>query len=122
MIFTESILFCSVFGKCLENLRERCNISLVNNEETLKKKVSKPSFIRCQIFNEDLVGVHNRQVNLLLNKPIYVGQVILDLSKWLMYHFHYKVMKPKYGDKLELLFTDTGKSWFYKYVLIVKLK
>lgn len=104
--------FYSVFGKCLENLRARCNISLVNDEEVLKKKVAKPSFIRCQIFNEDLVGVHIKQVNLLLNKPIYVGQTILDLSKWLMYDFHYKVMKPRYGEKLALLFTDTGNYIF----------
>lgn len=82
----------------------------MNNEENLKKKVSKPSFVRCQIFNEDLVGVQNQYVNLLLNKPIYVGQAILDLSKWLMYHFHYKVMKPKYEERISLLFTDTGIS------------
>jgi len=97
-----------VFGKFLENLRERISMSLVHSEEKLKKCVAKPSFIRSQIFNGDLVGVLSQQTNLLLNKPIYVGQVILDLSKWLMYHFHYKVMKPKYGDKIKLLFTDTG--------------
>jgi hypothetical protein len=69
---------------------------LIHSEENLIKCVAKPSFPRCQIFNEDLVGVENKQVNLSLNKPIYVGQAILDISKWLMYHFHYKVMKPKY--------------------------
>lgn len=70
--------------------------------------MAKPSFERFQIFNEDLVGVQNKQVNLMLNKPIYAGQAILDLSKQLMYEFHYKVMKPMYGDNINLLFTDTG--------------
>lgn len=69
----------------------------------------KPSFDRFLIFNEDLVGVVNKKTNLLLNKPIYVGQAILDLSKKLMYEFHYKIMKPMYGDKIKLLFTDTGE-------------
>ncbi|CAC5381016.1 unnamed protein product [Mytilus coruscus] len=97
----------NVFGKCMENLRERFNLSLIHSEEKLKKFVSKPSFERIQIFNEDLVGVQNKQVNLILNKPIYAGQVILDLSKQLMYEFHYKVIKPMYGDNVNLLFTDT---------------
>ncbi|CAG2225697.1 unnamed protein product [Mytilus edulis] len=98
-----------VFGKCMENLRARMNLRLINSasEEKLKKLVAQPSFLCCQIFNEDLVGVHNQQINLTLNKPIYAGQAILDLSKRLMYEFHYKVMKPQYGDKINLLFTDT---------------
>lgn len=94
----------------MENLRARMNLRLINSasEEKLKKLVAQPSFLCCQIFNEDLVGVHNQQINLTLNKPIYAGQAILDLSKRLMYEFHYKVMKPQYGDKINLLFTDTG--------------
>ncbi|CAC5391317.1 unnamed protein product [Mytilus coruscus] len=96
-----------VFGKCLENIRSRLNFHLVNTPERLRKYVSKPSFERFQIFNEDQIGVVNKQVNLVLNKPIYVGQAILDLSKKLMYDFHYNLMKPMYGDKINLLFTDT---------------
>ena len=87
-------------------------MTLAHSEEKLRKYVAKPSFVRVQIFNEDLVGVHNKQVNLLLNKPIYVGQTILDLSKRLMYDFHYNVMKRKYGDNIALLFTDTGMLHF----------
>lgn len=92
----------------MENLRARMSLQLVHSEEKLKKLVAKPSFLRSQIFNEDLVGVHNQQINLTLNKPIYAGQVILDLSKMFMYEFHYKVMKQKYCDRINLLFTDTG--------------
>ena len=101
-----TLFFFSVFGKCIENLRARMLLQLVNSEEKLKKLVATPSFLRCQIFNEDLVGAHNQQINLTLNKPIYAGQVILDLSKMLMYEFHYKVMKQKYGDQINFLFTD----------------
>jgi len=102
------LYLCSVFGKCLENLRQRFNLTLCHSKEKLRKYVAKPSFERFQIFNEDLVGVQNKQVNLMLNKPIYAGQAILDLSKQLMYEFHYKVMKPMYGNNINLLFTDTG--------------
>lgn len=97
--------------KMLENLRGRFSLSLVHSKEKLKKCVSKPSFVRFQIFNEDLVGVHNKQVNLVLTKPIYSGQAILDLSKRIMYEFHYKVMKPKFGVNISLLFTDTGMAF-----------
>ena len=90
----------------MENLRNRVDIKLVNNEDRLKKYTSRPSFERFQIFNEDFVGVENKTTNLLLNKPVYVGATILELSKIVMYDFHYNVMKPKYGDNLNLLFTD----------------
>lgn len=71
-------LMCnSVFGKTMENLRNRVDIKLVNNKRSLRKYTSKPSFERFQIFNEDLVGIQNKKTNLLLNKPVYVGASIL---------------------------------------------
>ena len=63
----------------------------------LKKYYAKPSFHRVQIFNNDLVGVENKKVTVLLNKPVYVGQTILYLSKIEMYNLHYNIMKKKYG-------------------------
>lgn len=96
----------------MENLRNRVNIKLINNENMLQKYTSRPSFDRFQIFNEDLVGVQNKTINLVLNKPVYVGATILELSKILMYDFHYNVMKPKYGDNLNLLFTDTDSLMY----------
>lgn len=71
----------AVFGKTMENLRNRVNIKLAHTEKKLKKLCSKPSFDRLKIFNEDLVGVENKKVKLLLKKPVYIGQTILDLSK-----------------------------------------
>lgn len=64
-------------------------------------------FYRFKIFNADLVGVENKKVKLLLNKPVYIGQTILDLSKLVIYDFHYNLMKNLYEDNIKLLFTDT---------------
>lgn len=101
-----------ISGKTMENLRNRVNIRLIHNKASLRKCVSKPSFERFKIFNEDLVGVENKKTNLLLNKPVYVGSAILELSKIVMYDFHYNVMRPKFGDNLNLLFTDTDSLMY----------
>ena len=97
----------SVFGKTMENLRKRQDIKLVTDKEKLAKWASRPSFVSSKIFNEDLVAVHKIKPTLTLNRPAYVGMCILDLSKTLMYDFHYNYIKSKYGDKARLLFTDT---------------
>ena len=89
----------SVFGKTRENLRKRQNIKLITNHLMLQKYVSKPGFVNSKIFTENLVAIHNIKEKLILDKPIYVGFCILDLSKWLMYDFHYSYIKNKYGDK-----------------------
>ncbi|VDI33606.1 Hypothetical predicted protein [Mytilus galloprovincialis] len=98
----------SVFGKTMEDIRRHRNVKLMTDQKKLVKYTSKPSFDHFQIFNQHLVGIENKKVNILLNKPIYVGQAILDISKALMYEFHYKIMKPMYGEDIRLLFTDTG--------------
>lgn len=102
----------SVFGKTMENVRKRQNITLCTTDEEekrhkLTKLVSKPTYKGYKIFNEDLVAVHMKQSHVTLDKPIYVGFTILELSKYHMYNFHYNVMKKRYGDKINLLFTDT---------------
>ena len=68
---------------------------------------SKPTYVSSKIFNENLVAVHKIEETPVLNRPAYVGMCILDLSKTLMYDFHYNYIKKKYGDKAKLLFTDT---------------
>ena len=102
----------SVFGKTMENLRKRQDVKLVTDEEQLLKWSSKPSFISYKIFNENLVAVHKTKTTLTLNRPAYVGMCILDLSKTLMYDFHYNYIKSKYGDKARLLFTDTDSLMY----------
>ena len=69
--------------------------------------VSKPSFSGSKAFNENLVAVHKIKECLTLDRPAYVGMCILDLSKTLMYDFHYNTIKKMYGNKARLLFTDT---------------
>ena len=97
----------SVFGKTMENLRKRVDVRLVTDEKKLTKLASKPTYVSSKIFNDNLVAVHKIKETLTLNRPAYVGMCILDLSKTLMYDFHYNYIKKKYGDKARLLFTDT---------------
>ena len=97
----------SVFGKMMENLRKRVDVRLVTDEKKLTKLASKPTYVSSKIFNDNLVAVHKIKETLTLNRPAYVGMCILDLSKTLMYDFHYNYIKKKYGDKARLLFTDT---------------
>ena len=79
----------SVFGKTMENIRKRVDVRLVTSKEKLSKLASKPTYVSSKIFNENLVAVHKIKETLTLNRPAYVGMCILDLSKTLMYDFHY---------------------------------
>ena len=97
----------AVFGKTMENLRKRVNVKLINDKTKLTKLTARPSFDSFRIFSEDLAAVNLKKTKLYLNRPIYVGFTILDLSKVLMYQFHYEYMKQKYGDNAKLLFTNT---------------
>ena len=102
----------SVFGKTIENIRKRQNVFLVDDRKLANKLSSKPNFDRATIFDENLVAVHMKKTEVYFNKPIYVGQAILDLSKTLMSDFHYNYIRKKYGNKAELLFTDTDSLMY----------
>ena len=102
----------SVFGKTMENIRNRVNVKLVDSGEQLKKLVAKPNYNSRKIFNENLVSVHMKKTSLTMNKPVYLGMSILDLSKTVMYDFYYNYIKPKYGNRVKLLFTDTDSFLF----------
>ena len=102
----------SVFGKTMENIRNRVDVKLVNDMDMAKKLTAKPNFKHLNIFCEDLVAIHMKKSSLTMNKPIYLGMSILDLSKTVMYDFHYKYIKPKYEDKAKLLFTDTDSLMY----------
>ena len=101
-LFTDSL----IAGKTMENLRNRRTVDLVTSEKKLKKLSAQTSIKQFKIFHENLVAVEQVKVKLTLNQPIYVGFTILDLSKTLMYDFHYSYIKKKYPDST-LLFTDT---------------
>ena len=99
----------SVFGKTMENLRNRVDIKIVrsNEKDKIRKLIASPLYARHVIFTNDLVGIDMHKSRLLLNKPVYTGMTILDKSKILMYDFFYNHLKKQYGEKCELLYTDT---------------
>ena len=95
----------SVYGKTMENLTKRISVKIVNNEKDYLKHVSKPTFISTKIFDTNYAAIHEIKPVLTLNKPVYVGFTVLELSKWLMYDFHHNFIKKTFNAKL--LFTDT---------------
>ena len=98
----------AVFGKTIENIRKHKDIRLVNNEEAYLKAVMKPNFKSGTLFGPNLMGCEMGKIKAVVNKPVYLGQAILDLSKIVMYEFHYDYMKHKYADdKLTLCYMDT---------------
>ena len=96
----------SVFGKTIKNIRKRQNIILVDDRDKALKLSSRPNFDRSTTFDPNLIAVHMKKT-VYFNKPIYVGQAILDLSKTLMFDFHYNYIQDMYNDRAELMFTDT---------------
>jgi hypothetical protein len=102
-----------VYGKTMENVRKRVNLEIVTNQDRLRKIVRAMYYKRHTILSEDLSIVHKHKRTVLLNKPIYVGAAILDISKTYMYDFHYDVMWPRYKDDLEILYMDTD-SFIYQ--------
>ena len=84
------------FGKTLENLRKRINLKLTSNEDIYTKHASRANFISGKMFNENLFAINRIKEELVLYRPSYVGMTILDLSKQLMYDFHYNYMLKKY--------------------------
>ena len=97
----------ATFGKTMQNLRKRMNVKLVNNAKDYVRCIGKPSFFSQKIFSKIFVAIHEIKPVLILNKPIYVGFSILELSKYLMYEFHYKYIKNKFDAKLLLTDTDS---------------
>ena len=96
----------------MENIRNRVDIKLVNDKKRAEKLSAKPNCKHCNIFSENLVAIHAKKTKLVFNKPVYLGMSILDLSKTLMYDFHYNYIKRKYGGKAKLLFTDTDSLMY----------
>ena len=103
----------SVFGKMMENIRKHRNIKLVTTEEKYLYTVIKPNFKSGVLFGENLMGCEMGKIKVVMNKPVYLGQVILDLSKFMMYEFHYDYMIPKYGDRLKLCYMDTDSLVYH---------
>ena len=100
----------SVYGKTMENVGKHVNIELVTKWEGrcgAEALISKPNFHSRSIFSENIVAVELRKTKILFSKPIYVGLSVLDISKTLIYDFHYDYMLREYANKCKLMYTDT---------------
>ena len=95
------------FGKTMENIRKHRDIKLVNNDKKRKVLASEPNYHATKHISEDLLIMEMKKRELYMNKPIYLGQAILDISKTLMYEFWYDYIKPKYANNVELCYMDT---------------
>ncbi|KAJ1520397.1 hypothetical protein ONE63_003532 [Megalurothrips usitatus] len=97
----------SNFGKSCENVRKRKNLNFTKKRDQFRKYVRSPLFHSFEIFDHGLVAVERKKQAVCLNRPMYTGVAVLDISKEIMFDFHYNVMKKFYGDNLKLLATDT---------------
>ena len=97
----------SVFGKTVENVRKHRDIKLVKTEEKRIKLVSEPNYHTTKRFSENLLATELKKTKVKMNKPVYLGMSILDISKTLMYEFRYHYVKPKYKGKAKLCYMDT---------------
>ena len=110
----------AIYGKSMENVHQYQRIELVNRVERYQKLAKDPLFIKSSIFSKELIAVHRYQHTVCLDKPIFVGAAILDISKELIYRFHYEHMLPKYGlERCHLLFTDTGEFFINIKIVLV---
>ena len=111
----------SMFRRTMENIRKHKDISLMTGQEVYLKRVMKPNFKSRIRFSKNLMGYGMGKISIIMNKPIYLGQAILDLSKIIMYKFHYNYMKPKYSKNLRLCYMDIN-SFVYDIRLMISTK
>ena len=97
----------SVFGKTMENIRKHRDIKLVATDKKRNKLVSEPNYHAINYISEDLSIMEMNKMRVKMNKPIYLGLSILEISKILIYEFWYDYMKPKYNDNVKLCYMDT---------------
>ena len=106
------LMMNSVFGKTMENVRKYVKCIVVTDPEKCNELTCKKEYLGFKIINENTVLNFSKPLTVKLNKPIFIGQNILDISKTIMYEFHYDVMKAKYGKNAQLLFTDTDSLMY----------
>ena len=97
----------AVFGKTMENVRQHRDIKLVTTDKKRIKLVSEPNYHTMNCISENLSIIEMRRTKVKMNKPIYLGLSILEISKLLMYKFWYDYMKPKYDGNVKLCYMDT---------------
>ena len=103
----------SVFGKTMENVRNHRDIKLVTTDKRRSILASEPNYHSTKYISKDLLIMEMKKVEVKMNKPIYLGQAILDISKTLMYEFWYDYIEPKYKEKTRLCYMDTDSFVIY---------
>ena len=97
----------------MDNVKNHRDIKLVRTNETRNRLVSEPNYHTTKHFSENLLAIKMKKAQVKMNKSIYLGMSILDISKTLMYEFWYDYIKPKYGDRAKLCYTDTDSFIIY---------
>ena len=103
----------SVFGKTMENVRKHRDIKLVTTDKRRNQLASEPNYHTTKYFSENLIAIETEKTKVKMNKPIYLGMSILDISKTLMYEFWYDYIKPKYQDRAKLCYMNTDSFVIY---------
>ena len=91
----------------MENVRKHRDIKLVTTDKRRNQLASEPNYHTTKYFSENLMAIEMKKTKVKMNKPVYLGMSILDISKTLMYEFWYDYIKPKYQDKAKLCYMDT---------------
>src|ERR1043165_3942383 len=103
----------SVYGKTMQNNGRHLAVKIVTNERQAKRYIARPTFQSFNIISEEVTVIKLIKSDVLLDKPVYVGMSILDISKLHMYRFHYDNIVKKYGERAKLLFTDTDSLCYH---------
>ena len=106
-----------VLGKTMENVRKNRDIKLVKTDKKRNKLVSEPNYHTMKLIDDNLAIIEMKKVKVRMNKPIYLGMSILDISKITMYEFWYDYIKNKYGERVNLCYTDADS-----FIINVKTK
>jgi hypothetical protein len=103
----------------MENVRKRLEMQLVSNDCRIQKLINKPNFKHVIRYNDNLSAVTLDKKIIEFNKPMYIGFAVLEVSKTLMYDYHYNTMRKHYKDDITLMYTDTGKPCIIFYIIIL---
>ena len=102
-----------VFGKTMEHVRNHRDIKVITSEKRRKRLVSEPNYHSCKKYSDHLMAIEMKKTRVKMNKPLYLGVLILDISKILMYEFCDNYIIPKYGDRAKLCYTDNDSFIIY---------
>ena len=106
-----------VFGKAMQNIRNHRDIKLVTSDKRRKRLVSEPNYHSHKDFSDSFMAIYIKKASVKMIKPLYLGMSILDISKTLIYEFWYDYIKPNYGDRAKLCYTDINS-----FVIHIKTK